>query len=752
MSKPSPSTRSRREFLADAGILVVGFTLFPRGVRAESLGGTTGRSTVPSADALDSWLVIGRDEGVTVYAGKVELGTGVSTALRQIVAEELDVAPARIAWVQGDSRLTVDQGRTVGSGSVKRGGAQLRRAAAEARQALLEMAAATLRVPVTRLEIDDGVVSVQGDASKRLTFGALVGGGRFERAVSGRAPVKAASAYKVVGHPVPRVEIPAKVTGKHVYVHDVRLPGMAHGRVVRPPRVGATLETLDESSAAKLPGVIRVVRKGTFVGIVAEREEQALRAAKALNVKWSAAPVLPDAADLYARFKSLATTQRVVGEGGDAVMALRSAAPPVRATYRWPFQLHASIGPSCAVADVRGTGATVYSSTQGAHQLVAPIAALLGVPSDSVRVVFTEGSGCYGHNGADDVAADAALLSQAVGRPVRVQWSRGDENGWEPEGPAMLFEMAGAIGMDGRISAWTYDAWTPTHGARPTRDPATLVAGALVAGAAPVGEFFSGGGERNARTTYVLPNELVTSHPVSSFPIRTSSLRGLGSPQNSFANESFMDELASAAGVDPIELRRRHLSDARALAVIEAVAKRAGWTPRTSASERASAMSGGTRKGRGFAYVQYDRTEAYVAAVVDVEVKPDTGSVRVRRVCVAHDCGLIVNPDGLRNQIEGNVVQAISRTLKEAVQFDAMRVTGVDWNGYPILRFSEIPDAIDIDLIDRPDQPSVGAGEAATSPIPAAIANAVFDATGARVRQVPLTPDRVREALRASKI
>ena len=752
MKTSSASTQSRREFLADAGILLVGFTLFPRGARAGSLGAVPGTSAAPSADALDSWLVIGRDESVTVYAGKVELGTGVSTALRQIVAEELDVAPARIAWVQGDSQLTVDQGRTVGSGSVKRGGAQLRRAAAEARQALLEMAASKLGVPATQLAINDGVIAVTGDAARSLTFGTLVGGGRFERTVSGRAPVKAPSAYKVVGHPVPRVEIPAKVTGKHVYVHDVRLSRMVHGRVVRPPRVGATLDSFDEQSAAKLPGVIRVVRKGTFVGVVAEREEQAVRAAKALTAKWSATPVLPDAADLYARFKSLATAERVVGEAGDAAAALRSAARPVRATYHWPFQLHASIGPSCAVADVRRDGATVYSATQGAHQLVAPIAALLGMSSDNVRVVFTEGSGCYGHNGADDVAADAALLSQAVGRPVRVQWSREDENGWEPEGPAMLFEMAGAVGADGKISAWTYDAWTPTHGARPTRDPATLVAGALVGGSAAINEFFSGGGERNARTTYVLPNERVVSHPVPSFPIRTSSLRGLGSPQNSFANESFMDELAAAAGIDPIELRRRHLSDARALAVIEVAAKRSGWTPRTSIRERGGAASNGIRKGRGFAYVQYDRTEAYVAAVVDVDVRPDTGLVRVRRVCVAHDCGLIVNPDGLRNQIEGNVVQAISRTLKEAVRFDSTRVTGVDWNGYPILRFSEIPDAIDIDLIDHPDQPSVGAGEAATSPIPAAIANAIFDATGARVRQVPFTPDRVREALRASKV
>jgi CO/xanthine dehydrogenase Mo-binding subunit len=702
----------------------------------------------PSAENLDSWLVIGRDEAITVFAGKVELGTGVSTALRQIVAEELDVPVERIAWVQGDSERTVDQGRTVGSGTVKRGGAQLRRAAAEARQALLEMAAARLGADASQLQVADGAISVSGDASKRVTFGALIGNQRFERAVSGNAPVKAPAQYKVVGKPVARVEIPAKVTGTHVYVHDVRVRGMAHGRVVRPPRAGATLVSLDETAAAKIPGVIRVVRKGTFVGVVAEREEQAVRAVKALSPKWNASPVLPDTQELYARFKALATTSRVVGENGNADAALRSAARVVRATYTWPFQLHASIGASCAVADVRDGKATVWSATQGAHQLCAPVAALLGLAPDAVRVIFTEGSGCYGHNGSDDVAGDAALLSQSVGRPVRVQWTREDEHAWEPEGPAMLFEMAGAVGGEGRISAWMYDAWTPTHGSRPTRDPATLVAGMLVAGNAPSGEFGGGGGgERNARTTYVLPNERVTSHPVPSFPIRTSSLRGLGSPQNSFANECFVDELAAAAGIDPVELRRRHLEDPRARAVIDAVVDRARWTPRSSAPTRVMA-SGGVTSGRGFAYVQYDRTEAYVAAVVDVDVRPDTGMVRVRRVTVAHDCGLIVNPDGLRNQIEGNIVQAISRTLKEAVRFDTTRVTGVDWNGYPILRFSEIPDAIDIELIDRPDVAPVGAGEAATSPIPPAIANAIYDATGVRVRNVPFTPERVRAVLR----
>ena len=744
----SKMTVSRREFLADAGILAVGFTFIPRLARAESLGEPAGALLAPSADQLDSWLVIARDESITVYAGKVELGTGVSTALRQIVAEELDVAMSRIAWVQGDSTLTVDQGRTVGSGSVKRGGAQLRRAAAEARQALLEMASAKLGAPVDRLVVRDGVIAVESDTSRRVSFGELIDGGRFERTISGRAPTKPVSAYKVVGQSVPRAELPAKMTGTHVYVHDVRLPNMLHGRVVRPPRVGATLVSLDERSISGIRGA-RVVRKGTFVGVVADREEDAVNAAKALVAKWNADPVLPEASRLYEHFRAQATTTRQVAQTGDADAALRQAARVVRATYRWPFQMHASIGPSCAVADVREGKATVWSATQGAHQLCAPIAALLGLPVENVRVIFTEGSGCYGHNGADDVAADAALLSQVVGRPVRVQWSRADEHGWEPEGPAMLFEMAGAVGADGTIAAWTYDAWTPTHGSRPTRDPATLIAGRLAGVGSPPGPFAGGGGgDRNARTNYRLPNERVTSHPVASFPIRTSSLRGLGSPQNSFANECFIDELAVVAGVAPVEFRRRHLTDPRAIAVLDAAARRANWQPRSSSPSRRSGGTDDTLAGRGVAYVQYDRTEAYVAAVVDVEVRPDTGVVRVRRVCVAHDCGLIINPDGVRNQIEGNVVQAISRTLKEAVRFDSARITSLDWSTYPILRFSEIPDAIDIELIDRPDEPSLGAGEAATSPIPPAIANAIFDATGVRVRDVPFTPERVRAALR----
>jgi CO/xanthine dehydrogenase Mo-binding subunit len=401
--------------------------------------------------------------------------------------------------------------------------------------------------------------------------------------------------------------------------------------------------------------------------------------------------------------------------------------------------MHASIGPSCGVADVRSDRATIWSSTQGPHTLKSALAQLLGMSADQVHVIWTEGSGCYGHNGSDDAAADAALMSQLVGKPVRVQWMRADEHGWEPKGVAMVMDVAGALDSTGRTVAWDYAVWTPTHSSRPGAQPggeASFLAAQLT-GATP-SDRPSLGGDRNARHTYDIPPTRVVAHLLHTAPLRTSSFRGLGSPQNSFANESFMDEMAHAAGVDPLEFRLRHLTDPRAIAVLRAVARIANWTPRARPSQNATAATNGTAHGRGIAFVQYEGTEAYVAAVADVDVDPAQKTVRVSHVYVAHDCGLIVNPDGLRNQIEGNVIQGISRTLKEAVTFDRSRVTSLDWRGYRILTFAEVPDAIDIELIDHPEVPSVGAGEASTSPIPGAIANAIFDATGRRLRDVPL--------------
>jgi CO/xanthine dehydrogenase Mo-binding subunit len=668
-----------------------------------------------------------------VFCGKVELGTGVSTALRQIVAEELSVGFDKITWVQGDSDRTVDQGSTVGSQSVKRGGAQLRQAAAEARAALIELASAKLGAPASSLIAANGVVSVKGADDHRVTYGELIGGKRFERVVSGRAPVKNAGEYTVVGKPVPRVELPAKMTGKHVYVHDVRVDGMVHGRVARPASVGAHVIRVDDSALREIPGA-QVVRKWDFVGVVAEREEDAIRAARVLKVEWSASETLPPMAELHDALTKIPASDRAVTDAGDVPTAIAHATKKVQARYTWPYQMHASIGASCGVADVSGTRATIWSSTQGAHTLKSAIAELLGFAADAVHVIWTEGSGCYGHNGSDDAAADAALMSQAIGRPVRVQWSRADEHGWEPKGVAMVMEVTAGLDETGKIVGWDYAVWTPTHSSRPGAQAggsANLLA-AQLAGAAPRGSG-SVGGDRNARHTYDIPKTRVVSHSLQSSPLRTSSFRGLGSPQNSFANESFMDELSLAAGADPVEFRLRHLTDPRAIAVVKAVARIANWTGRRTQRDAAAPA-----KGRGMAFVQYEGTEAYVAAIVDVDVDVARHAVRVTRAFVAHDCGLIVNPDGLKNQIEGNVVQAISRTLKEAVIFDRSRVTSVDWRSYPILTFAEVPDSIDIELIDHPEMPSVGAGEAATSPMPGAIANAIFDATGIRVRDVPL--------------
>jgi nicotinate dehydrogenase subunit B len=519
------------------------------------------------------------------------------------------------------------------------------------------------------------------------------------------------------------------------------VPDMLHGRVVRPPAVGATLAAVDEASMRGIPGA-RVVTRGSFVGVVAEREELAIRAARELRVTWNDGAGLPAVTDLYEAIRATPTTDRVLRSTGDVTAALAGAREVRRASYQTPFQMHASIGPSCAVADVKPGQVTIWSGTQGAWGLRDAIAQLLGVPREGVRVIWVEASGCYGHNGADDAAADAALLSQAVGRPVRVQWMRHDEHGWEPKGPAMVIEVRAALDPTGAVLAWDSAVRTPTHSTRPGGEGGNLLAGQLV-GLRPRTGFT--GGDRNAEPPYVFPNERVTVRWQATSVVRSSALRGLGAPQNTYANESFMDELAAAAQADPIEFRLRHLTDPRASAVLQAAAKLARWTPRPSPAPRAE--GDGLARGRGVAYARYENRNAHVAVVTEVAVDRRTGVVRVVRVWVAHDCGLVINPDGVRNQIEGSVVQTISRALKEEVAFDRRGVTSLDWSSYPILTFSEVPEAVEIVLIDRPDQPAVGAGEPAACPVPAAVANAIFDATGARVRTMPFTAERVRKAL-----
>jgi nicotinate dehydrogenase subunit B len=732
---------SRRQFLKSAGAPVIAFGL-PIDLPAQSTPAlkTSGGPLPPSQ--LDSWLILHKDGGVTVLTGKVELGTGVSTSLRQIVADELDCPFEKISWVQGDTANTVDQLPTFGSQTIKRGGSQLRLAAAEAKTTLLSLAATRLGLPVEELIATHGVISARNDAKKKVSYADLLGGLSFNREVTGKIKPKNPSDYKLVGKSVPRVDIPEKVTGEHIYLQNLRLPGMLHGRVIRPATVGAKLVSVDEASIKAIAGVVKVVVKGNFVGVVCEREEQAIRAMRDLKVSWQEEAGLPPMSELYATLKKIPSNDKPPANTGDVEGALGAAVKQLSATYQWPYQLHASMGPSCAVADVKDGAATLWSATQGAHQLRPTVAQLLGIAPANVRVIFVEAAGCYGHNAADDAADDAALLSQAVGKPVRVQWMRHDEHGWEPLEPAMVMDVRGGLDAQGNVAAWDYHVWTPTHSSRPNGRAGSLLAGSLTGMSA--GTPNQSGADRNANHTYNFKNNRVMVHWLSSSPIRASALRGLGSPQNSFANESFMDELAAAAGTDPVEFRLRHLSDPRAKAVLEAVAKRAEWTRRSATQKTASGA--GIKGGHGVAYVQYDRTEAYVAAVAEVDVNPADGEIRVKRVVIAHDCGLIINPDGLRNQIEGNVIQATSRTLKEEVKFDRSQVTSLDWKSYPILRFTEIPDVI-VELIDRPDQPAVGAGEATTSAIPAAIANAVFDATGVRLRTVPFTPERVKAAL-----
>jgi nicotinate dehydrogenase subunit B len=746
---------SRRALLQAAGALIVTFSL-PSAGRAQTprigedepvLPGQVAApgQTIPPGQ-IDAWLAIAPDSGVTLYTGKVELGTGVATALAQIVAEELDVAVRRITVVQGDTARTPDQGITAGSKTIQRGAPIIRQAAADARYTLRLLASVRLSTSVDQLATADGVVSVIDDPSRRATYGELVGGRRFSRPVTRDFQTKPRAAYTVVGAPVPRLDIPAKVAGTHVYVQDLRVPGMLHGRVVRPRAVGAGVAAVDEGSVRELAGVVRVVREGDFVGVVCEREEQAITAARALKVTWRGGARLPAMAALHDALVQSPSTPRVLVNRGDVDGALKRAAAPLDREYRWPYQMHASIGPSCGVADVRKDGATVWTASQGVFDLRGALAGLLGLPAERIRAIFVEGSGCYGHNGADDAAADAAILSRAVGRPVRVQWMRHDEHGHEPKGPAMVMRVRGALDADRHVAAWDYAVWTPTHTRRPAGRAGNLLAGEETGALEAVTRV--SGGDRNAQHGYAFPSNRVVVHELDRSPLRVSALRGLGAPANTFANESFVDELAAAAGADPVEFRLRHLGDPRAVAVIRAAARAAGWTPRPSPAP--GARSGGPAVGRGIAYCQYENENAYVAAVVEVEVSRDRGAIRVRRVAVAHDCGLVVNPDGVRNQIEGNVLQAISRTLKEAVQFDAGGVTSLDWSAYPILTFAEAPDAVEIVLVDPGDKPPVGAGEPATCPIPAAIANAVFDATGVRLRTVPFTAERVREELARS--
>jgi nicotinate dehydrogenase subunit B len=556
-------------------------------------------------------------------------------------------------------------------------------------------------------------------------------------------PLRDPATHTVMGQSLQRADIPAKVTGGTAYVQDLRLPGMVHGRVVRPPGPGATLASLDAGNVEKMPGVLKVVRDGNFVAVIAQREYQAIVASRALAAaaRWNEKPTLPPQGDLYKTVLASPARDIVILDQGTVGA---SGSKTLSARYERPYQLHASIGPSCAVAQLVDGSYTVWTHSQGVFPLRSALAELLAQSDDKVRCIHMEGSGCYGHNAADDAAADAALLARALpGRPVRVQWMREDEHMWEPYGPPMVTGVQATLDAGGGIASWQYEVWTNTHSTRPGKAGDLLAGQHLARPFAPSppqpGSQPDGLGDRNAIPLYTLPNAKVVYHFIPQMPLRVSALRSLGAYANVFSIESFMDELAVAAGADPVAFRLKHLADARARDVITLAADKFGWN---NFQRRAG-------RGRGFAFARYKNHAGYAAMACEVEVRRDTGEVRLLRVVAAVDSGEVVNPDGIRNQVEGGILQSASWSLTEEVTFDRSRITSRDWAGYPILRFPQVPERVDVHIVPRPGQPFLGTGEIAQGPTPAMIANAVADATGARLRQLPLSRERVRTALRA---
>ena len=747
---------TRRQFLKTSGALVVSFNLLPPAgtVLAQF-------ATLPSGDidptSLDSWLAITPDGYVTFYTSKVEIGTGTITALAQFVAEELDVPFDKVKMDSGDTSRTVEQGSTVGSRSIERAGPQIRQAAAAARQELLKRAAAQLGAPLEKLNVVDGVVSVIGDPAKKITYGQLIGGKKFntritatgtgwDMKVAPEVKAKDPKTYKIVGQPLKRFEIPTKVTGEHDYIHNVRVPGMLHGRVVRPPVVNTEPTAIDQDSVKGIPGVVMIVREGKFVGVVAKTEWAAIKAAQALKVTWAKPatklPANPD--ELYAYLKNTkpARTLKAVAKG-NAASALAQGKKNFQASYRWPFQMHGMIGPSCSIADVKGDTATIWSGPQGPFRTRGTVAALLGLKEQNVRIIYHEASGSYGRMSTDDGAEDAALLSRAVGAPVRVQWMRHDEHGWEPKGPAQLDEIKAAIDGDGKLLAWDFADYSQPW----TASGSTPLLASLQVGMQPTNPGGSNGTQGGGEV-YAVPNQSILAHHINwhfpePIPLRTSNLRAPGDVARCFASESFIDEIAGDQKIDPLEFRLNHLSaNKRGAECLKAAADKAGWQKRPSP---APASSGNIAKGRGIALT--NRANTYVATVAEVEVNKSTGQVSVKRLTCAHDCGLMVNPDGVKNQVEGNVIQGVSRALYEEVAFDTSGgVTSLDWATYPIMRFPDLPE-LQVVLINRPEMQPLGAGEGATIPPAAAIANAIYDAVGVRLREGPFTPKRVLAAI-----
>ncbi|OSI22476.1 xanthine dehydrogenase family protein molybdopterin-binding subunit [Bradyrhizobium canariense] len=723
---------NRRKLLQAGGALIVAFSL------------PMARAATPAAEKtlsparVDGFLAVAHDGTVTVYSGKVDLGTGVRTALTQIVADELDVPMNQITIIEGDTALTPDQGTTSGSFSIQNGGMQLRRAAATARRALLRRAAAQMDRDISTLLIRNGVVTAAG--GEGLPIGSLVEPTALALDIEKDAPQKAPGDYTIVGKPVRRLDIPDKVDGRFTFMQDFTMPGMLHGRVVRPSGFGATLVSYDESSIADIPGIVKIVRISNFLGVLAKSEWSAIKAAEQLKVTWSSWSDLPDQSKIWEHVRNTPVVHDDVTSRLGSSRAVLGAAPrKLRSTYDFAIHTHGSIGPSCAVATFTDGKLTCWTASQATHDLRKQLAAMLALSDADVRCVYVEGAGCYGRNGHEDAAADAALLARAAGTPVRVQWMRADEHGWDPKGPPTLLDMRAGVDPQGNLAAWESELFVPDGSA--TFVPLT---GAELAGLNSLGKLSPGGVLNDLSIPYDIPNVTTTAHRLQSTPLRPAWIRSPGRLQNTFANESFLDEIAASIGADPLDIRLQHLEDARGKELLERLAKLSKWRERREPDRNAEVVTG-----RGLAYVKYELVRTYVGAVADVEINRKTGALAVKRFYVAHDCGQIINPDGLRNQIEGCVVQTVSRILKEEVTFDRSMVTSLDWASYPILTFPEIPEIV-IDLIDRPQEVPWGGGEPTCAVVPSAIAGAVFEATGVRLRSVPFTPRKVLAVLRAS--
>src|SRR5262245_25216598 len=733
------SRPSRRAVLKGGGALTVGFALVgvPTDVLAQAAAGSAARVLDPKE--VDAFLAVNSDGTVTIFTGKVDLGQGLRIAIPQMAAEELGIGVDKIKYVEGDTALTPDQGRTSGSNGIQRGGTQIRQAAATARKALVDLAAQRLKLKPEDLVVEDGRVRPRSGGNG-VTFAQLVGGRRFDVKLDDKAPLKSPASSTIVGKSLPRPDVPAKVTGRYVYMHDLAVPGMLHARVIRPAAVGAGLGSVDEASIRDIAGA-GMLRVKDLLAVVAEGEWTAVRAARALKVQWSDGAGLPAQDTLSSALRAeQGVTDEVLVNKGTPVTPRPEGTRALTATYYWPMQSHASMGPSCAVADVKADSATVWTASQGTHGNRTTFARFLGLPPEKVRLIYIEGSGCYGMNGHEDAAADAAILSRAAGRPVRVQWSREDELGWDPKGPPQLIGISGAVSADGRILDWRTEMWIP----KTTRGlPNIPLLAPEAAGLEHVPGLNTGLISQNGDPPYSAESIQVIAHWLKDAPLRPAPIRSPGKPANCFAVESFVDELAAAAGVDPVEFRLRGLKDPRAIEVIKRTAAMMKWQPQ---AYRLASTNDAIARGRGIAYIRYKHSESYVGMGMEVAVERASGRITVERVVCAHDCGQIINPDGVRAQVEGSILQTISRVLMEEVNFDRSRVLSVDWASYPILRFSGVP-KIDIELIDRPTEKPVGAGEAACTSVGPALANAVFNATGARLRTVPFTPERVKLAL-----